>query len=464
MDVVEQGGRMIEIYRPLDGSPTVRDAVTGDDLTDQFLVHNRINLLAVPSLPETGAEKAGKDPLRIHDRHLAHFGIDTSEAPLPVGHEQKVDPQLAAKASEEDAVAEGRRSQQIQTLATINQDLLWATGMALAETEHELARLRSIGDGNPAGTRNLELPDSTRPSNSARDLIEDCHAAVEQAADKLESDRSLHLTLAATLTLIALIGAVAISAILAIPFLLAAIIAGSISAWRWRQLLLASQAEDDALEAAGLTSYLKLRMTEVDDQTIVPPTQRLQLEKIHALASEAWTSLVGCNTSLEFAVANHSAISQAVSTGTSSVGRAIRSRLAPEFQTAAEGSIPTLGATPFLLWLDSHLESVRSDYKQCVPVVLDENFLDMHPVPPALGEALSSEGLPHQTAQSSQLHVAAGLLRSHAKHLQLVVMTDNAELLRLFPTSEGTAQVLCLRDRLATKTKQTADTLLDLRA
>ena len=60
-------GGLIELYRPLEGSPTVRDAVTGDDLTDQFLQGDTVDLLSAIPLPPSEQDVPVFELLRVQN-------------------------------------------------------------------------------------------------------------------------------------------------------------------------------------------------------------------------------------------------------------------------------------------------------------------------------------------------------------------------------------------------------------
>ncbi len=383
VDVVDAEGHLIEVYRPLEGSPTVRDAVTGDDLTDRYLHFGTVDLLSTIPRPESDPDSDELELLRVQNRSLSDQGAGPSES---ASCDQSPDQPM------------------IQDLASVNQDALWATAIALAETEVELAAISPSPSSHPN-------PDALR------DLVEERHQAVEVASDLLERDRVVLLAVAATLALIALIGALLVSPFLAIPFLLAAIATGAVSAWRWRELQLASQAEVEALEAAGLTCYLKLRMSELNDLTGGPASQESQLKEIHALAIEAWTNLVGTKVSLEWAVLNRREIQSA----------------AKSFQATGSFDSARMAANrnsfnAFIPWLDRHLKRVAQEYKQSVPVVIDHCFM--------CSDSSSLSG--------NDINMVVDLLARHSQKLQLIVMTDNPELLKRFPTSSNEASILTL--------------------
>ncbi len=419
VDVVQDDGRIIEVYRPLEGAASVRDAVTTEDLTDQYLHFGTINLLAVPPLPEASQDLDSPDLLRVRRRGLMRSG-ELSEA----------DDSSGSCAEQQAYVREV-----VTTLALLNQDVLWATATVLAETEVEIASITNSAQN----TDDTSIDQDHLPSALAA-LVEERHSAVEFAADRLESDRVLHLSVAVTLCLIAMIGAILISPFLAAPFLLAAIGAGSISAWRWRELSLASQAELEALEAAGLTSYLNLRVGEVERLTKGVDAQRQQLDKIHELALDAWRNLVGPDVSLAWAVTHQEDICAAATT--------LRNgdTVSPQ---ARECDTEVLGS--FLPWLHHHLARVAAEYKQCVPVVLDGCF----------SSATSGSGATAgQPGSTDEIELIVELLMLHSQQLQLIVMTENSELLRRFPTSADSADIL----RLGTGAKTDSNQLLDLRS
>ncbi len=421
VDVVEADGRLIELYRPLEGNPTVRDAVTGDDLTDQFLQDGTVDLLSAIPLPPTEQDVPVFELLRIqslpHEAEIQEGPDSTSTAPAP---------STTAEESFSDATPTSSTtsfsSKIINQLASLDQGVLWATAMVLAETEVEV---------DAHATPTPDDPGHPYP-DALNELVEDRHAAVKVASALLEKDRVLHLTLAGTLGIIGLIGAIFASKVLGLLFLAAAITAGTITARRWRHLVLASEAEVEALEAAGLTCYLKLRMSELGG----PPSEKSpeeELREIHALATQAWTDLVGPNTSLEWAVTNRKEIQLAAES--MAAGNPDAPQDSPVEAPAAQASAsvnpntrPTAedGLYVFLPWLHRHLERVANAYQQCVPIVIDHCFT-------------SSDSL-----TSQDINMVVELLSLHSSKLQLIVMTDNPEILSRFPATSEEASILRL--------------------
>ncbi len=417
VDVVEADGRLIELYRPLEGSPTVRDAVTGDDLTDQFLQNDTVDLLSAIALPPSEQDVPTFELLRIQNSpHNGEIQKPQTTAPIVKTAEE------AFSDATQTSSTTSFSSKIINQLASLDQGVLWATAMVLAETEVEV-------DANATPTP--EDPGHPYP-DALNELVEDRHAAVKVASALLEKDRVLHLTLAGTLGVIGLVGAIFVSKPLGFLFLLAAIVAGTITARRWHHLTQASEAEVEALEAAGLTCYLKLRMSELGGMPS-EKTPEDELREIHSLATQAWIDLVGPNTSLEWAVTNRKEIqlaaeSLAAGNPAASQDSPVGQATDPMAGQSSADARPTAddGLYVFLPWLHRHLERVANAYQQCVPIVIDHCFT-------------SSDSL-----TSQDINMVVELLSLHSSKLQLIVMTDNPEILNRFPATSEEASILRL--------------------
>lgn len=422
VDVVESDGRLIEIYRPIEGQASVRDAISGLDLTDRFLHYGSIDLLATDPLPEADETVTATNLLRVLDRSLTRR--DGSSWQIANNSEpDRVDPTSPTISNQ---------GQALQQLAKLDQELLWATATALAETELELGETAQEAEPSGDVARGEVQRDAT-----LTEVVEETHRAVQIAADRLESNRSVLLSVSATLAALGLVGAALVDRILAVPFLLGATAAGALSAWRWHQLVQASNDEAEALKAADLTSYTRLRLDELGQAALTaaqtntaPPGTGLRA--IHSLALASWTDLVGQEINVAWALQRQAQVQQLAT-----------SLDDPNAATPREANQNMAPPGHFIPWLDRHLTRVAEVYGQAVPVVIDDDFL-VH------------EADQHDLGAG---HVAE-LLRRHSPGLQLIVMTNNPEVLRCFPTPTENSAIL----QVGSRRDAAENNLLDLRS
>lgn len=494
LDITGRDGRLIEVYRPTKGATTVRDAVSGADLTDRFLVGEKVNLLAsrYPNLGTGGPS----DFETLHVRPDSHWTGIPHNVPMPLGESSNSESHSAPSgqsveadqvlpsdvsflsneaAARESAFADqpppdqavgspsntidGPTNDVIERLAQLDQDALWATALVLAETEVEI---ESLADTTAGRERAAAL----------RTTIETCHEAVESAAVRLESDRSILLAVSATLALVATIGAIALHPLVAFPFLLAAVGTGSVSAWRWRQLGRASRAESEALAAAGVRSYAGLQdqTNEAITDEVALDLAKKQLVEIHRSATQAWLDLVGPAVSLVWAVASRPQISRASARTRRQIVRH-RVDLDAPGSDAATGSQPTptvathpptqdLNPRDLLVWLHQRLATIEETFPEPVPVIIDH---------PLVGAALQTNALaqtdmlggpgtdrptsamnviadPNESVEED-LELVSDLLTLHSNQLQLIVMTDNEAVLARFATRPDRAKILHINDQ-----------------
>lgn len=487
LDITGRDGRLIEVYRPTEGATTVRDALSGADLTDRFLVGEKVNLLAsrYPNLGAAG--RSGFEALFVH--RGSNSTLDLHNEGMPLGESSSLEshsesdgqPVEADQVHTRDAsflsndpsvreptvadqtephrsgsspsnATDGPTNDIIQRLAQLDQDALWATALVLAETEVEV---ESLADTTAGREREAAL----------RTTVETCHKAVESAAVRLEADRSLLLIVSATLALLATIGAVALHPLVAFPFLIAAVGTGSVSGWRWRQLGRASRAESEALAAAGIRSYVGLQ-----DQTDASKTDEVafdlankQLAEIHRSATQAWLNLVGPDVSLDLAVASRPQIDRACA-------RTRRQIVRPRMDLDATGSDTGAGPTPnlvahpptrdqnardHLVWLHQRLATIEQTFPEPVPVIIDHPLISAVPqadmsaqgekagltdsAPPTASMTCSED--PNEST-AEDLGLVVDLLSLHSSQLQLIVMTDNQAVLERFAASPDRAKIV----------------------
>ncbi len=307
-DLLEDSGRILLVQRPIDGPSRVLDALNGADVTDSFTIGNGTVSIA--------------GTLGIRRNELRSF--------VRLGA-------LNMKAEE-------RKDELVHRLGRIEQDRLWAAALTLAEVEVEVARR--------AGEE-----DVTESYEDYVDAIEDAHLEVQRANERIENTRSALTASSATLALLALIAALVVHPLAAIPFLLLSMACAGVSFYNYQQLEEATQAESEVLDAAGLGSYLNLQLIQVEkfiSQPQVGANGRVELEQIHIYARECWQELVGV-VPLEWAVGHRREIEAA------SRGR-------------YRGAAPVTDPAEMVDGIHRHLERVGSHLGESLPAILDDPF------------------------------------------------------------------------------------------
>ncbi len=335
VDVVADNGRLLEVKRPLKGAPTVRDVRTALDFTDDFLDGASVDVL-----------------------HTLGFTRATTRRHL------HVTPNTLAPSDNVD--------ERIARLAAIDQQVLWAAGITLAEVEVEIAA---------ASEEPVDEADAMRPD------IEAAHAATDVAADRLDAASNQTLPIGLTLGVVALLLGVFIAPVMAVPFAAA-------TAWLFGRIAVRTKAHREAVAAeevllaqAGLTNYLELQMKKVDELTATPDSRSraLELAELHRYAKESWEAIVGEGVTLEWAASRRAEITEAaaryVTVDQDDEDRAVSDRISLA------------------------LTEARSIAREAVPVILDDPFSDL--------------------SDTALLHLLP-TLEFHAPHIQLLVMTDDA--------------------------------------
>lgn len=256
-DVLGPDGKFLRVLRPLRGTSTVTDAISGDDLSAQYRRGDSIDLLATLGLDRGQAR--------------AMFRMGRRDVRAPEG-----------------------KWELIQRLARIDQDKLWRTATDLLETE-------------------VEVSDLTHETSSQRghiDILEDAHAAVEKAADRLEQLESNAVATATAAVMVAFLAGVLFGPWLALPCLLVAVGAGA-AYWKYdRDLQSAVVKEDEVLEANGITTYLDYQMTRIESLTEGPDRgRRLELMEQKRATTSEWETLTG-GVSIEWAIDHRPEITQ----------------------------------------------------------------------------------------------------------------------------------------------------------
>ena len=345
VDVVTDEGRILAIRRPIVGSPQVLDALDGTDVTTEFAEGTTVDLLSRVGI----SKHLVREKLRVGPRDLQ---------------------------------TETQHDERITRLAVQDQADLWSRATALAEVEVEIARNR--------GKASSAIP--TKLDNMV-DLIEERHAALEIATDRLEKTRHNMMATAITLALLGMIFAVGLHPLLVVPFVLGSIGAGVYSWWRYQEVLDAEQQEVKVLNEAGLPSYLSFQMIQVDALTRMPEVRghTIELSEIHRMAKSSWAALAG-DTTVEWAVTHRDEI-EAVSNGHGMPGVI---------------DLETVEPVEWVASIRDHLVEAAGAYGETLPVILDNPFAKL---------------------DDFDLAASLSIVDDHATSGQLVLMTEDVRVI-----------------------------------
>ncbi|MCU0270473.1 MAG: hypothetical protein MUF83_17750 [Acidimicrobiales bacterium] len=243
---VATGGRRLTVFRPRGGHHCVVDVDTAEVLTERYLDgQGRVDLLAGSGLTVRAARRQ-----------------------MRLGAED-----LQVRSTTEDWLL---------GLARVDQHRLWdvAEKVALREWRHqELA----------------EAAEAEQHDTAAAEEIERRHAAFEQAEIRLERVRTVAFLVAAAATVAVVPGAAVWGLDALLPLVVVALAATAISIRQLTKLQQARRRETEALEAAGIDSYVSFQIGRAnslaaDDQ------RRRELEQaaeFHQSALTEWEVLAG---------------------------------------------------------------------------------------------------------------------------------------------------------------------------
>jgi hypothetical protein len=303
LELTDDRDRSLAVFRPAAARHRVIDIDRGVDVTGEFEQDGQIDLLAAAGIPT--------DRMR---RLLCVTGADLS--------------------------SEAHHDEHVRRLAQVHQDQLWDAAGALRDVEQELASCA----GEASAPVDAELVH----------LIESRHAAVQQAAERLENVRATAFTLAAVFALVAVVAGWVVAPMFAVPFIAAAVGATGLSLLRWRQVRRAEAAEDAVLRSAGMSSYLTFQLHRVDGLVSSQEERRLlvELSEIHSEALGCWQALAG-EVDVEWAWNHRSEIEAA----------------RPTLRGSRRDREATLAAA-----LSDRLDSLATTARLRPPVLLDEPF------------------------------------------------------------------------------------------
>ncbi|CAN5729628.1 hypothetical protein BH10ACT1_BH10ACT1_25020 [soil metagenome] len=323
LELVDDSGRHLAVFRPTGGSHRVIEVDDGTDVSDEFrAADGRIDLLA----------HHGIDPRRA--RALLH--LDRSKL-----H------------------ADTQRDEIVNRLAELDQTELWSAAARVRITDDEL---QALNDG-------IEL------TNEDADVV----ARIEKRHQLLETAVEQHLRLRRStgmVTVAALVAALPVALIrpvLALPIVAIAVVTTLLTFLYRARIEAARRSETSALAAAGADSYLGFVVQRVDGMFTGTEHRRrlIAVGDDHRNAAVHWTRLAG-DVSVEWAMAPHDDIE-----ATARLRRQLRS-LGQVSSTAPELDEETADIAHAVV---AHLTRLRTlgSGGESFPLILDDPFTDVPP-------------------------------------------------------------------------------------
>lgn len=262
LELEERSGRHLAVFRPPSGHHRVVDVDEVRDITAE-LAHpdGSCDLLA----------RLGLDPVTAH---------------------------RAMRFSSGDLATRSDRGKAVEVLAGLDQRRVWAAALALRSAEGELASEAVARGSDPEAAALI-------------DLVEARHNAVERATARFESTRKRTFFIGGVAAIATLPG-VYLAGSAGLAFLAIGVISMIASLVTRRQLLRASEAEEQALADAGAQSYLGFQLQRVNG-LIGDDTSRRALMNVAGTRRSAlaeWQQLAG-DIPVEWALSNRDEIEAA---------------------------------------------------------------------------------------------------------------------------------------------------------
>jgi hypothetical protein len=278
---------------------------------------------------------------------LAATGLDTAAA------------RRLLRCTAADLETSSHHDEVIRRLAGIDQQVLWRQAGLVEATQRGLRTAAEIAGSEPEDA-------------GAAEVIEERHAALIAAQDDHERVRKLAFYVATFSAL----GAVPLAMLegrrMAMPFVMFAVVAAITSLVFWGRVRRAQAAEADALEAAGMPSYLGFHLDRVNTLLASDRARRVLLEasEVQRDALRDWERLVGAAVSPEWAMEHREEIVAAARlrqdvTSNSAVGVTGGGDLIARYAQA----------------LDARLAAVRGigPRHQTLPLILDDSLAQIDP-------------------------------------------------------------------------------------
>lgn len=339
VEIEQRDGRHLAVFRPTNGPHRVVDVDRATDVTSDF------------------AGEDGSCDL------LAGLGLSSTSA----RHVLRVDGA--------DLAADSHRREAVEALSSLDQGRVWSVAEELVRAEREL-------------TTEAEALGSAPEDAAVIDEVERRHAAVERAAEALESTRRHTFWISGASSAITLPG-VLVAGAAGFGFLAVAVLAVLASLIAKARLDRADKAEEQALAMAGATSYLGFQLQRVNGLLGDDVTRRSLMGKAatRRTAQAAWQQLAG-DIPVDWAVAHREEIEVASQLRREVEALGSISATAPQTPGAVADELAHV--------LVGRLAEARSLAGEGVPLILDDPFREVDPsVKPLLLELLGrSAGQP----------------------------------------------------------------------
>jgi hypothetical protein len=330
LEVTDDRGRHLAVFRPHNGRHLVVDIDAGTDLSAQYrTADGTIDLLAVEGLDQ----QAAKRQMRV---------------------------------TAQDLTTRTQGAELIRRLAGCDQGLIWKIAERLQTTEAKLQRMAEEAGTAP---EDLELVDS----------IERRHQEFEAAQASHERVRKITFYLALASAAAAVPLAYLLGPIYAAGGIVPAVLILSVSLLFWRKLSRARKAEEDALERAGAASYLGFHLQRVNTLLSSDQSRRdlMNASEAHREALEAWRRMAG-DVPVEWAITHREDIVSAAR---------VRVRTESPAAAAASDDLGSVLAEELVVRLADARRLGTSG--ESFPLVLDDPFVRFDSsVKPALLELL----------------------------------------------------------------------------
>ncbi len=332
LELVEDSGRHLAVFRPHGGRHRVVDVEQGLDISNHFVAADgTIDLLA----------RAGLDP-----RSAKRF--------------------LRMNAS--DLTTSGQSDQLIRDLAAIDQAALWSAADHVTICDDQLQAEAEATGSSPEDAAVVEQ-------------IEARHAAFLRAQEDHDRVRRLSFFTAAFSTLGAIPLSILEGPLTAMPFVLFAAVATGISMLYWRRMENARAKENAVLEQAGASSYLGFHLQRVNGLLATDQNRRRLMEAAEAYreALAGWEQVAG-PVQVQFAIDHHEEIMAAA--------RMRRDVTALAQSMPAVDNDLTTGMAHALIGRLAQLRKV-GPRGESFPLILDDPFIELDSsVKPSLLELL----------------------------------------------------------------------------
>lgn len=329
LEVTDDRGRHLAVFRPQGGRHLVVDIEAGADISSSYrTAEGTIDLLATEGLDQQSAKRR----MRV---------------------------------SAQDLTTRTQSAELIRRLAACDQGLIWKIAERLQTAE---AKLNKLAEDSGTAPEDVELVDS----------IERRHQEYEAAQERHEKIRKITFYLAAASTIAAIpltwffdltYGLLAIGpAVLILAF----------SIFMWRKMERARKAEEEALEQAGASSYLGFHLQRVNTLLSGDQSRRelMDAAEAHREAVDSWRRMAG-DVPVDWAIDHREDIMSAA-------------RVRVRAESTVEDEAEDLGAVLAEELVVRLAEARRlGSSGESFPLVLDDPFIDFDSsVKPALLEML----------------------------------------------------------------------------